>query len=314
MKLENESNIFGKRKLSTDALLKKVKRARKEYRRLKRDIEACERAMQYIKMGVPHTITHDHELVYNPMKHKKEPGIVTRFKVLDATVPFREMIRPLKVVILASGTPTTQLLAKPSEYKSIKMAHPIDKSRRMIYYKPIGKMNKDGREGTIPVMANEIAELHNFYGKNSIIHCASYDIAKAFEKCLVGSVKNLVCQDQDTKQDDFDRWQQTDDCLFLSVAMEQGIDLKGPRYPLNIIAKVNFPYLGDDWIQERNKLDNKMWYNITTALNVVQACGRTTRDPTDYSESWLLDASFGWFYNSHKKLFPNWFHEALVLV
>lgn len=313
MQSENERAI-GKKKLSKDALLKKVKRFRKEYRRTKRDMEACDRAMRYIKMGVPHAIVNDKELVYNPVKHKKEPGIVTRFKVLDATLPFREMIMGLKLVILASGTPTTSLLAKPTEYVSIKMKHPIDKSRRMIYYKPIGKMNKDSKMNTIPIMSYEIAELHNFYGRNSIVHCSSYEIAEEFRKNLEGKLDNVICQGQDTKQDDFDKWRASDNSLFLSVMMEQGIDLKGDKYPLNIIAKVNFPNLGNEWIVKRNALDNKKWYNITTALNIVQACGRTTRDPTDYSETYILDLSFYWFYKTYRKLFPEWFHEALVFV
>ncbi len=252
-------------------------------------------------------------MVYSPVKHETISTTVRHFKILDATEPFNEMVRAHDVIIMASGTPTTELLAEPGTYALVQMPHPIAVARRQICYIPVGSMNKDQKRDTTPRMAVKIAELHKYYNRNTIVHCGTYEIAENVFEYLKDKVDNVICQDRDTKQEDFDEWQSLDDCVFLSVAMEQGIDLKGSKYPLNIIMKVNFPYLGDEWIQYRNKYDNKKWYYKTTALNIVQACGRTTRDLNDFSETYILDKSFKWFYESNKKLFPQWFHAALVV-
>jgi Rad3-related DNA helicase len=108
-------------------------------------------------------------------------------------------------------------------------------------------------------------------------------------------------------------WQKKDDSIFLSVRYEEGISLDGPEYPMNIIAKVPFPHLGDAWIKARNKLDNQQWYNTTTAMLLQQSCGRTTRGPDDFSETWILDQSFSSLYFRNKKLFLPWFIFALMM-
>ncbi|MFA5434374.1 MAG: helicase C-terminal domain-containing protein, partial [Candidatus Paceibacterota bacterium] len=108
-------------------------------------------------------------------------------------------------------------------------------------------------------------------------------------------------------------WMRLDNAIFLSVAFEQGLNLEGPEYPMNIVAKVPFPNLGDDWIQARNKYDNYMWYSKTVAIQVQQACGRTTRTLNDNSMTYILDGSFGPLLARNKNLFQKWFLDALVI-
>lgn len=291
--------------------MKKFKKIRAEYRRLVRNLDACDRAIHYVDIGVPHVITNDVETRINKVTHKKEKVSRAHFKILDAREPFKEMVNRLEVIVLASGTPTTELIADPGTYREIVAPHPIDKLRRMIYYTPVGSMAQGKREATIPAMAYKIAELHNMYNCLTIVHCGSYEIAVAmYDK--IDSRVNVICQDQEDRNESLSQWQKEDDCVFLSVAMEQGLDLKGPKYPLNIIMKINFPYLGSDWVNSRNKLDNWKWYRKTAAVNTIQACGRTTRSPDDYSEIYILDSSFEGLYKKNKTLFPDWFKESLV--
>jgi len=60
----------------------------------------------------------------------------------------------------------------------------------------------------------------------------------------------------------------------------EGMD--GLDEKINIIAKVPFPFLGDDYEKARMRYSNRM-YSQRTAWTIMQACGRTRRGrPCDY--------------------------------
>ena len=122
---------------------------------------------------------------------------------------------------------------------------------------------------------------------------------------------HVVCQEPDWREQSLRDWQKKDEGIFLSVRYEEGLSLDGPKYPMNIIAKVPFPNLGDQWVTDRNKLDNWQWYYLTTTCLIQQACGRTTRGPDDFSETHILDGSFETLYRRNNNLFFDWFKEAI---
>ena len=105
--------------------------------------------------------------------------------------------------------------------------------------------------------------------------------------------------------------------IWISVGFDEGLSLFGDEYQRNIIAKVPYPSLGDQWVIKRNAVDLKelgldKWYRLATAVNIQQAAGRCTRKPKDFSKTIILDANFGFFYSQNKSLFEQWFKDALV--
>lgn len=228
------------------------------------------------------------------------------FKLLKGNVPFKQLCKNRRV-ILASGTPCTDLLS--TDFDKVVTDHPIPKEARLVYYIPVGKMSMNYRRATIPKMAAIIKQLHEKYSKNTIVHCHSYGIAQEF-KSVLGDIAML--QNSNDREASLNDWKESKNKIFLSVKYEEGIDLKGDQFPMNIIAKIPFQYLGDEWVNARDALDNKAWSNKQTAIDIQQAAGRCTRDPNDYSETYILDASFGGFYRNNKALFEPWFQEALI--
>ncbi len=100
--------------------------------------------------------------------------------------------------------------------------------------------------------------------------------------------------------------------------MRKALTCPGEKYPLNVIAKVPFlPYKSDEWTEKRKAADNKLpverrWENVSVALAIQQAAGRCTRGPDHFSETWILDASFEFFYKRNYNLFESWFKDAPV--
>lgn len=240
------------------------------------------------------------------------------FKLISGREQFREFIMGTQAVILASGTPCTALLA--DDYVTVCAPHPVDVDRRRVYYDPVGKMNYQEREKTIDIMAERIVELHRKYNRSTLIHCHSYGIADRLGEAIRDlDVRAMWVMPREREQS-IERWKAAEDACLMSVACEEGLDLAGEKYPLNVIAKVPFlPYKSDEWTEKRKAADNKLpaerrWENVSVALAIQQAAGRCTRGPGDWSETYILDSSFEWFYKRNYNLFEEWFKDSLCKV
>ena len=245
-------------------------------------------------------------------------GKTRAFKLISGREQFREFIMGTQAVVLASGTPCTQLLE--DDYVTICAPHPVDVERRRVYYDPVGKMNYQEREKTIDIMAERIVELHQKYNRSTLIHCHSYGIADRLGEAIRDlDVRAMWVMPREREQS-IERWKAAEDACLMSVACEEGLDLAGEKYPLNVIAKVPFlPYKSDEWTEKRKASDNllpaeRRWENVSVALAIQQAAGRCTRGPGDFSETWILDASFEFFYKRNYNLFESWFKDALCKV
>lgn len=238
------------------------------------------------------------------------------FKPLDGRKMFQEMIMGIPLVILASGTPCTQLLA--DDYAKIVAPHPVDVERRRVYFLPCGKMNYQDREKTMDTMGAKIAELHKQYNRNTLVHCHSFRIADDLGNIVRDHGCRVKWVEKKGREESIQAWKDLDDAVLMSVACEEGLDLPGEKYPLNIIAKVPFlPYKSDEWTERRKARDNKLpaiqrWENVSVAIAIQQAAGRCTRGPNDRSETYILDSSFEWFYKRNYMLFEDWFKNALM--
>jgi Rad3-related DNA helicase len=233
-----------------------------------------------------------------------------KFRLLDGRSEFRNLVEHLDFCVLASGTPATSILT--TDYAPVVIQHPIPVERRICFYWPIGSMNYKERQTTAPRMADAIAKLHQGHGKKTMVHCGAYVIAKMLHDNFPAAArKKCILQDQQDREGSKSKFLAAKEAIFLSVNFEEGLDLKGPDYPLNIIAKVPFENIGDEFVKARNERDNYKRYNMHAAVAVMQAAGRCTRAIDDFSETYILDASWQGFFNRSKKLFQPWFVASL---
>ena len=185
------------------------------------------------------------------------------------------------------------------------------KDRRPIYVSYCGRMGRKHKTDTLPKIAKYIQEISNSYKEKVIVHSHSYENAKFLYKHLTGQV---LFQGDDTREKMLEKFlNEPGPCIFLSVDMEEGIDLRDSLGRVNIIAKVPFPFLGDKKVERRMaEPDGQEWYVWKTVLTLCQAYGRTTRSKDDWSVTFILDSDFGFLFRRGKKLFPSWFTEALT--
>lgn len=235
-----------------------------------------------------------------------------KFKLVLGSKLFNQLRERYSYIILASGTPTTELITK--EYAKVVMPSPIPKSQRMVYYyTKVGKMSRDFKDATIPKMAKKILEIYETNGsKNTLVHCHAYESVAQPLYARLHRFAPVILQSKQTRVSALEEFKKGENNIYLSVNYAQGIDLKGEKFQTNVIVKVPYPSLGDAQVLKRKAVDGGLCYNMTTAVAVQQACGRCTRGPTDYSKSYILDASFAGFKRRCANLFQPWFLEALV--
>lgn len=279
----------------TEALRARVELV-KERNKVEREARKCAKVLSHLE--------HQHPYIID--KERK-------FRLLDGRPEFRDLIENLDLVVLASGTPATSIIT--DDYRPVIIQHPIPVERRLCYYWPVGSMAFKERQATAPKMAQAIADLHARFGKKTMVHCGAYVIARMLHDAMQPKARKFcILQRQDDREGSKDEFLRAKQAIFLSVNFEEGLDLKGEAYPLNIIAKVPFENIGDEFIKARNERDNYKRYNMHAAVAVMQAAGRCTRSVSDFSETYILDSSWQGFFNRSKRLFQPWFVAALKKV
>ena len=101
--------------------------------------------------------------------------------------------------------------------------------------------------------------------------------------------------------------------VIVSPSMTSGISFDDEFGRFQVILKVPYPNISSNKVKARQE-SNKNWYSWRTVCDIVQAYGRTTRSITDYSDSYILDSSFGDLLKFNKRLFPSYFIEAIRIL
>lgn len=268
----------------------------KEVQFRERELYKCQNILHYIADGEQYFVNAERQ-----------------FKLVFGKRLYKRLEKSVRFTILASGTPTTHLLSR--EYNRVEMAHPIPVKNRRFIIKGIGQMSLKARAKTIPLIAKEIAALHAKHGngQHTIVHCHSYQIAEDVAQLLRHQTSaNVILQDRiEGRETSLARWMNTPDSIFCSVKFTEGLNLKGSKYVLNIIIKVPFAYLGDEWTKIRNAQDNGEYTTTEAAVAIQQAAGRTTRDPKDFSLVVCLDSDINWWLKRNQQYFEGWFLDSV---
>jgi Rad3-related DNA helicase len=95
--------------------------------------------------------------------------------------------------------------------------------------------------------------------------------------------------------------------------MSEGIDLPDDLARINIIPKLQYPYLKDPYVVKRMALqDGEKWYALEALKYAIQAAGRTTRHEKDWSTTIIMDPTFKRKVDEYHDELPKDFTDAIV--
>jgi Rad3-related DNA helicase len=188
---------------------------------------------------------------------------------------------------------------------------------------PLLKMGYKDIDKSIPQMVAMVDEIMNEHQKErGIIHCATYKIQnelllssklsrqnklRLLSRDIHGGIKynNQQLLEMHSKSKIAS--------VLLSPSMMEGIDLYDDLSTFQIILKFPWASLMDPRVKAKSQIEPN-WYSDKMWVSVMQASGRSTRHEEDSSVTYILDASFDYFYNTYRPFLPKWFKNRISIL
>lgn len=147
-----------------------------------------------------------------------------------------------------------------------------------------------------------------------LIHCVSYDIAKAIWDGAPADVRRrLVTHNTQDRLAKYEYFKASNEPLvLLSPSMKEGVSLEDDTCRFIIIAKVPYPYLGSPQVKARMETElGKKWYPWKSMCDLIQMSGRGMRSKDDYCAVYILDENFTRLFRQMRKWIPKYWLDDL---
>lgn len=190
---------------------------------------------------------------------------------------------------------------------------PFAPENRMLSYYPIASVSQKTYATTLPHMQEACREvLRNYHPKEKgLVLCTSYPKQLDLARGLAEFGSRILIHTADNREEVIARHcKSSEPTVLLGVAMAEGLDLFDERARFLVWPKVPFMSLGDPYVKERKRRDER-WYARQTAVAITQGCGRVVRSDIDHAAIYMLDAQWGSFVDRNEALFPPWFLDAV---
>ncbi|MFP8951672.1 helicase C-terminal domain-containing protein [Natrialbaceae archaeon A-arb3/5] len=203
----------------------------------------------------------------------------------------------------------------PENVALVDVGHTFPVENRPLYDVTQGKMTYEHRSETTPKLARTIVRImQNHPDEKGLVHAHSYDIQERLADLLqdFGVGDRIRTHDRDSRDADLEEWKASNGAdVFLSVKMEEALDLKGDLCRFQVLCKAPFLNTSDSRVAHRLEQDQWAWYYRAALRTIIQACGRVIRAPDDYGSTYLADSSLLDLFDRARTDMPDWF-EAQV--
>ena len=256
---------------------------------------------------------------YTLSKEQDSNGVVT-YSLRPVVMPTRytrELFEGQKVIMLSGSIfphDVESLIGKEAKVIYFDGESPIPVARRQVYVKPLSEEDYD-TTFTYPVDYPKVAlairdTVKKFHMLTPcMIHC-TYSDMQAYRELFTED--EAVFHTPNTKTSAIQQWQAEPHKLFFGAGCTTGLDLKDDMCRLNIILKANFPNQMDIGVRKRTRmLDGRHWMELQVLRQLVQACGRSTRNEKDYSATIIFDTRLVGLIIANTAILPAYFREAL---
>ncbi|MFW5903500.1 MAG: helicase C-terminal domain-containing protein [Halolamina sp.] len=203
----------------------------------------------------------------------------------------------------------------PSNVALVDVPHTFPVENRPLHDVTQGRMTYEDRSETIPRIAETIVSLMAEHrDEKGLVHAHSYDIQSKLTEHLrsLGVGDRVRTHDRETRDASLDAWKGSDEPeVFLSVKMEEALDLEGDLARWQVLTKAPFPNTNDSRVARRLADGQWPWYYRSTLRTVIQAAGRVVRAPDDYGATYLADTSLLDLFERARTDMPDWFADAV---
>ena len=207
------------------------------------------------------------------------------------------------------------------EWETVRVESTFPPENRPIHILYSGRMTSKMYDESLPKLVDDVAMvLDNHPNERILVHTVSYKLANDIYNGLASmngehQSRLLIYQNSGQREEVLSQMKETPGSVVLAPSFDRGVDLPGDLCTVQIIAKVPYPYLGDKQVSARLHMGEpgQLWFNAQTARSLIQMTGRGVRHEEDTCTTYILDRQFHDFYRRNKRMFPEWWKEALDL-
>ncbi|MFC6613403.1 helicase C-terminal domain-containing protein [Halopenitus salinus] len=203
----------------------------------------------------------------------------------------------------------------PDDVALVDVEHTFPLENRPLYDVTRGKMTYEHREETLPRIAELIVRLMAEHpDEKGLVHAHSYAIADQLVDRLgeFGVTARLRRHTKATRDDELEAWKASDDPeVFVSVKMEEALDLRDDLCRWQVICKAPYLNTNDSRVERRLEEGQWAWYHRAALRTVIQACGRVVRAPDDAGATYLADDSLLDLFDRARADMPSWFGDQV---
>ncbi len=203
----------------------------------------------------------------------------------------------------------------PDTVALVDVPHTFPVENRPLYDVTQGKMTYEHREETLPKVARTIVRLMSKHDdEKGLIHAHSYAIAERLRELFeeFGVSERIRGHDTENRDAALSGWKRSDEPnVFVSVKMEEALDLDGDLCRWQVLCKAPFPNTNDTRVARRLEDGQWNWYYRTALRTVIQACGRVVRSPDDFGTTYLADSSLLDLFDRARADMPSWFQAQV---
>ena len=203
----------------------------------------------------------------------------------------------------------------PADVALVDVAHTFPVEHRPLYDVTRGKMTYEHREETLPAVARALVRVMQRHpDEKGLVHCHSYAIQDQLGKLLAdfGVGSRVRSHDSDDRDGQLAAWKRHEGAdVFLSVKMEEALDLEGELCRWQVLCKAPYPNTRDSRVAQRLEDGQWGWYYRAALRTVIQACGRVVRAPDDHGATYLADSSLLDLFERARTDMPDWFADQV---
>ncbi len=203
----------------------------------------------------------------------------------------------------------------PDRVAMVEVEHTFPVENRPLYDVTRGKMTYEHRDETLPRIADLLVRLLARHpDEKGLVHCHSYAIQDRLADGLAdrGVAERVRRHDADDRDGQLAAWKRADEPeLFLSVKMEEALDLEGDLCRWQVLCKAPYPNTRDSRVARRLEDGQWGWYYRAALRTVIQACGRVVRAPDDHGATYLADSSLLDLFGRARGAVPEWFGDQI---
>lgn len=199
------------------------------------------------------------------------------------------------------------------ETVTVPMTFPVE--NRRVHAVPVATMTAKNKDEAWPAMAEAVRNIQQIHPDDKIlVHTVSYDLAKYLARNARGVGRQVFTyassQFREAQVAAFKA--ETRPAIMFAPSLDRGFDFKGDEARVVVVAKIPYPFLGDQQVAARlHTKGGQNWYQVQTVRTLVQMTGRAVRSADDFASTFILDGSFYKLYKEAPYLFPRWWRDGL---